>query len=75
MFKKGSTMFDTLRNVMEAMPEDTPVSYVNLVEWPTVAWDNWDGLCTLAGDSAHCMSIRKFSIRLRGVDRNEADNA
>lgn len=54
---KGSTMFPTLQEVMDEMPEDAVVNYVNLVEWPVVAWDNWDGLATLAGDSAHCMSI------------------
>lgn len=56
---KGSTMFPTLREVMAEMPEDAVVSYVNLVEWPVVNWNNWDGLATLAGDSAHCMSICK----------------
>ncbi|KAK3685265.1 hypothetical protein B0T22DRAFT_517258 [Podospora appendiculata] len=54
---KGSTMFPTLRKVVDEIPDDALVSYVNLVEWPVVAWDNWDGLATLAGDSAHCMSI------------------
>ncbi|KAK3322756.1 hypothetical protein B0H66DRAFT_214173 [Apodospora peruviana] len=54
---KGATMFPTLREVMAEMPEDAVVSYVNLVEWPAVAWDNWDGMATLAGDAAHCMSI------------------
>jgi 2-polyprenyl-6-methoxyphenol hydroxylase-like FAD-dependent oxidoreductase len=56
---KGSTMFPTLRGIVEAIPEDAVINDVNLVEWPVVAWDNWDGLATLAGDSAHCMSICK----------------
>ncbi|KAK3328149.1 hypothetical protein B0T19DRAFT_400937 [Cercophora scortea] len=54
---KGSTMFPTLGAVVDEMPDDALVSYVNLVEWPVVAWGNWDGLAMLAGDSAHCMSI------------------
>ncbi|KAK0711438.1 hypothetical protein B0H67DRAFT_611518 [Lasiosphaeris hirsuta] len=54
---KGSTMFPALRSVMDEMPQDTVVSWVNLVEWPAVSWDNWDGVATLTGDSAHCMSI------------------
>ena len=60
--EKASTMFPTLRGIVErCMPEDAIVSYVNLVEWPVVAWDNWGGLATLAGDSAHCMSICEFA--------------
>lgn len=56
---KGSTMFPMLLEVMAEMPKDTVISYVNLVEWPVVDWNNWDSMATLAGDSAHCMSICK----------------
>lgn len=61
LLKKGSTMFKTLRDVMACIPDDEVVSFVNLVETPVVGWDNWGGKVTLAGDSAHCMSICEAS--------------
>jgi hypothetical protein len=67
---KGSTMFPTLRDVMAEMPEDVAISYVNLVEWPVVDWHNWDGMATLAGDSAHCMSICKSPALPNFVSRS-----
>ncbi|KAK3357044.1 hypothetical protein B0T25DRAFT_566366 [Lasiosphaeria hispida] len=51
------------------MPKDTVVNYVNLVEWPAVAWDNWDGVAKLTGDSAHCMPI----YRDEGVNHGTID--
>ncbi|KAK0631083.1 hypothetical protein B0T17DRAFT_507503 [Bombardia bombarda] len=71
---KGSTMFPRLKEVMAEMPEDAVVSYVNLVEWPAVAWDNWDGLATMAGDAAHCMSIWRL-IHAAAVECTRAQQA
>lgn len=62
--QKGRPFFPRMRDMIEALPEDTVATKVNLVDWPPVEWDNWDGTCTLIGDAAHCMMICKY-IRLR----------
>jgi len=64
---KASTMFPRLREVVAEMPDDAVVRHVNLVEWPLVAWDGWDGRATLAGDAAHCMSICEFHPSTPGL--------
>ncbi|KAI9369172.1 hypothetical protein BJX61DRAFT_549777 [Aspergillus egyptiacus] len=55
--EKGRPFFPQLREMVDALPDDHLVTKVNLVDWPLVEWDNWDGRCTLIGDAAHCMVI------------------
>ncbi|KAL4813418.1 hypothetical protein BDW67DRAFT_187677 [Aspergillus spinulosporus] len=55
--QKGRPFFPRLREIVDALPDDTVVTKVNLVDWPLVEWNNWDGTCTLIGDAAHCMVI------------------
>ncbi|CAI7575913.1 unnamed protein product [Penicillium discolor] len=55
--QKGNPFFPRMRDMVEALPENTVVTKVNLVDWPSVEWDNWNGTCTLIGDAAHCMVI------------------
>lgn len=58
LFKRqGRPFFSELREMVETLPEDTVVTKVNLVDWPSVEWNNWNGRCTLIGDAAHCMVI------------------
>lgn len=57
--QKARPFFPLLAEMAEALPEDTVVTNVNLVDWPLVQWDNWKGHCILIGDSAHCMVICK----------------
>lgn len=60
--QKGKPFFPRMRDMVEALPEDTVVTKVNLVDWPSVEWDNWNGTCTLIGDAAHCMVICKCTV-------------
>lgn len=55
----GRPFFPEVRELVEGLPEDTVVTKVKLVDWPSVEWNNWDGRCTLIGDAAHCMVICK----------------
>lgn len=65
--QKGRPFFPRMRDLVEPLPGDTVVTKVNLVDWPSVEWDNWNGTCTLIGDAAHCMVICKstYNICLR----------
>lgn len=60
--QKGRPFFPRMGDMVEALPEDTVVTKVNLVDWPSVEWDNWNGTCTLIGDAAHCMVICKYTV-------------
>ncbi|OJJ07696.1 hypothetical protein ASPVEDRAFT_373088 [Aspergillus versicolor CBS 583.65] len=55
--QKGRPFFPRMRDIVDSLPDDTVVTRVNLVDWPSVEWDNWNGTCTLIGDGAHCMVI------------------
>ncbi|PLB41691.1 uncharacterized protein BDW47DRAFT_99575 [Aspergillus candidus] len=55
--QKGRPFFPRMRDIVDSLPDDTVVTKVNLVDWPSVEWDNWNGTCTLIGDAAHCMVI------------------
>jgi len=44
------------KNIIEWVPEGTPVSLNKLVYWQTVAFENREGRATLAGDAAHPMT-------------------
>lgn len=66
---KGRPFFSLLRDIVEGLPEDTVTKEINLVEWPHLRWDNWGSRVTLAGDSAHCMSI----YRGEGVNHGIVD--
>lgn len=57
--RKGQPFFPRMRDMVDSLPDDTVVTKVNLVDWPSVEWDNWNGACTLIGDAAHCMVICK----------------
>lgn len=80
--QKGRPFFPQMREMVDAVPEDTVATKVNLVDWPSVEWDNWDGTCTLIGDAAHCMVICKIvpgrsgllKWKLIGTDRGEGVN-
>lgn len=45
-----------------AAPEYSPIWCDRLGQWPTIAWDNMRGRVTLAGDAAHPMTYRKFTV-------------
>lgn len=66
---KGRPFFKLLSDIVDALPEHTEAKEVNIVEWPHLRWDNWGSRVTLAGDSAHCMSI----YRGEGVNHGVID--
>lgn len=47
----------SLRKAVEDIPDDSQVLEIKLQDWPTLEWDNHNGRVTLAGDSAHAMTM------------------
>lgn len=78
--EKGRPFLPYTREMVESLPDDTVATKVNLVDWPSVKWDNWNGTCTLIGDAAHCMVICKSALerehedKLTRADRGEGVN-
>ncbi len=78
--QKGRPFFPRMRDMVDSLPDDTVVTSVNLVDWPSVEWDNWNGTATLLGDAAHCMVICKSTypwgsqFQLTWEDRGEGVN-
>jgi 2-polyprenyl-6-methoxyphenol hydroxylase-like FAD-dependent oxidoreductase len=48
---------ETLRKVINSIPDDALILEVKLADWPTQEWDNHDGRITLVGDAAHAMTM------------------
>lgn len=57
-----STMAAPIRDMVNAIPEDSEAIAVRLQDWPCLTWDNYDGRVTLAGDSAHAMTMCKLVL-------------
>ena len=51
-----------IRDMVAAIPEDSEAIAVRLQDWPCLTWDNYDGRITLAGDSAHAMTMCKWAV-------------
>jgi 2-polyprenyl-6-methoxyphenol hydroxylase-like FAD-dependent oxidoreductase len=45
--------------MVNSIPEDSEPIEVKLQDWPCLDWDNYEGRVTLAGDSAHAMTMCK----------------
>ena len=60
----SNKLAEPLRTPCLAAPETSPIWCDRLGQWPTIAWDNMRGRVTLAGDAAHPMTYRKFTLSL-----------
>lgn len=58
--QKGRLFFSLLRDIVDLLPNNTIVTKFDLVDWPYVEWENWNGACTLIGDTTYCIVICKF---------------
>lgn len=63
MQKLCSDMACPIRNMVNAIPENSEPISVKLQDWPCLDWDNYDGRITLAGDSSHAMTMCKSFYR------------
>jgi 2-polyprenyl-6-methoxyphenol hydroxylase-like FAD-dependent oxidoreductase len=54
-----------LRNVVQSIPEGTPVLEIKLADWECLDWDNSNGRITLAGDAAHAMTMCELCVFIR----------
>lgn len=52
---------DIFQAAIEWTPDDSYVSVNEMKTWVPVAWDNYGGRVTLAGDAAHPMLLCKFA--------------
>lgn len=50
MKQKAVGFSQTLKKVVDGIPESTPVSEIRLTDWPCEQWDNQNGRVTLIGD-------------------------
>ncbi|KAJ5506146.1 hypothetical protein N7453_005103 [Penicillium expansum] len=55
--QKGRLFFSLLRDIVDLLPNNTIVTKFDLVDWPYVEWENWNGACTLIGDTTYCIVI------------------
>lgn len=53
---------EPFRSAYMAIAADATIWCDRLAEWRTEPWDNRNGRVTLAGDAAHPMTYREYSI-------------
>lgn len=52
-----------LKQAVDRIPIETPVTEIKLADWECLSWNNHDGRVTLAGDAAHAMTMCKLTLR------------
>lgn len=66
--KKMAENFEArLKAAVDLIVDDTQVLELKLQDWPTKAWDNRNGTVTLAGDSAHAMTMYRGEAFNHGI--------
>jgi 2-polyprenyl-6-methoxyphenol hydroxylase-like FAD-dependent oxidoreductase len=53
--KKAASIAEPFRTAVQAIPDDTILSYSDINSWVAQPWDTHQGRVTLAGDAAHPM--------------------
>ncbi|GKT40260.1 putative FAD-dependent monooxygenase [Colletotrichum spaethianum] len=56
-----------LKAAVESIPDDSQVLEIKLQDWPTQAWDNYQGRVTLVGDAAHAMTMYRGEAFNHGI--------
>ena len=56
-----------LKTLIESIPSGTDIKEVRLQDWPSRSWPTKSGLTTLAGDSAHPMTMYRGEAFNHGV--------
>lgn len=70
---KTARFCEPFRSANAWVPEDSKVYINNVTYWEPVPWDNRKGMVTLAGDAAHAMSFRKFTLHVLLREHDQAD--
>ena len=64
---------EPFRSAYLAIPSGATIWCDRLAEWRTIPWDNRNARVTLAGDAAHPMTYRKYSVLL-SFHKNACDS-
>lgn len=67
MKRRADEFHETLRDVVQSIPEDTECLEIVLQDWPCLEWDNHRGRVTLAGDAAHAMTMYRGEAANHGI--------
>ncbi|KAL3455607.1 hypothetical protein BJX64DRAFT_65658 [Aspergillus heterothallicus] len=67
MKRRAANFVPFLRDVIQNIPENTPVVEVTLADWTPRPWDNRNGTVTLAGDAAHAMTMYRGEAANHGI--------
>lgn len=55
--RRADGFAEPLRRIVHDIPDDIKTTPLRLGDWPCGDWNNWGGRVTLAGDSAHAMTM------------------
>lgn len=68
MKRRASSFAEPLRSIVMDIPDDLNfTTAIKLADYPTRRWDNRDGRVTLAGDSAHAMTMYRGEGANHGI--------
>lgn len=67
MKRRASVFAPTLKDAVEAIPNDAEVLEIKLADWPCLDWDNQEGRVTLVGDAAHAMVMYRGEAANHGM--------
>lgn len=67
MKRRASPFAATLKNAVNAIPDDAEVLEIKLADWPCLDWDNHGGRITLVGDAAHAMTMYRGEAANHGM--------
>ncbi|KAF2092634.1 FAD/NAD(P)-binding domain-containing protein [Rhizodiscina lignyota] len=67
MKQKATGWSPKLKAVIDAIPENSVVTEIRLVDWPCLEWDNRGGSVTLVGDAAHAMTMYRGEAANHGI--------
>ncbi|KAI5855549.1 FAD/NAD(P)-binding domain-containing protein [Durotheca rogersii] len=68
MKRRAAAFAEPLRSIVADIPDDlTPTTALKLADFPCREWDNRNGRVTLAGDSAHAMTMYRGEGANHGI--------
>lgn len=67
MKRRANEFHPSLRDIVQSLPEDSPILEIALQDWPCQPWDNRGGRVTLAGDAAHAMTMYRGEAANHGI--------
>ncbi|KAJ5260553.1 hypothetical protein N7478_012158 [Penicillium angulare] len=67
MKRRANGFAPFLKQVVDEIPIDTPVTEIKLADWECLSWNNNNGRVTLAGDAAHAMTMYRGEAANHGI--------